>query len=417
MRCPIDPAEIGKLLSQLGQMMQGAGNAPVGWDAAVNMARTNIVQAGDPSLSDSEKKVVNTNVQLAQTWLNGVTSVPAASSSSKAWCRSEWIEETVGTWKKIVDPVAQRVQNSMNNSLPNLPGMDESQQEILKPLLAALKPMSAAMFSMQISNGIAALSSEVLCLTDIGIPLGDTTTPALIPRNIKDFASGLQINESEIIAFVSLRESAASRLFSSVTWLAPTLLGAIEEYSSQINVDNNKIAEMMSQIDPTNPNSIQEALSGGLFEQQINKTQSAALIRIERLLALIEGWVYEVVNIAASGRLPGIGSMQEAMIRRRAVGGPAEKTFGALIGLELRPKLIREAADFWNKQTLTFGTNVRDNLWNHPDLLPSIEDLQDPEFFNRIQAPLDISALDSAGIAPKEPDSQTDDGNSSSASK
>jgi putative hydrolase len=305
----------------------------------------------------------------------------------------------------------------MNNSLPNLPGMDESQQEILKPLLAALKPMSAAMFSMQISNGIAALSSEVLCLTDIGIPLGDTTTPALIPRNIKDFASGLQINESEIIAFVSLRESAASRLFSSVTWLAPTLLGAIEEYSSQINVDNNKIAEMMSQIDPTNPNSIQEALSGGLFEPQINKTQSAALIRIERLLALIEGWVYEVVNIAALGRLPGIGSMQEAMIRRRAVGGPAEKTFGALIGLELRPKLIREAADFWNKQTLTFGTNVRDNLWNHPDLLPSIEDLQDPEFFNRIQAPLDISALDSAGIAPKEPDSQTDDGNSSSASK
>ncbi len=398
-------------------MMQGAGNAPVGWDAAVNMARTNIVQAGDPSLSDSEKKVVNTNVQLAQTWLNGVTSVPAASSSSKAWCRSEWIEETVDTWKKIVDPVAQRVQNSMNNSLPNLPGMDESQQEILKPLLAALKPMSAAMFSMQISNGIAALSSEVLCLTDIGIPLGDTTTPALIPRNIKDFASGLQINESEIIAFISLRESAASRLFSSVTWLAPTLLGAIEEYSSQINVDNNKIAEMMSQIDPTNPNSIQEALSGGLFEPQINKTQSAALIRIERLLALIEGWVYEVVNIAALGRLPGIGSMQEAMIRRRAVGGPAEKTFGALIGLELRPKLIREAADFWSKQTLTFGTNVRDNLWNHPDLLPSIEDLQDPEFFNRIQAPLDISALDSAGIAPKEPDSQTDDGNSSSASK
>ena len=417
MRCPIDPAEIGKLLSQLGQMMQGAGNAPVGWDAAVNMARTNIVQAGDPSLSDSEKKVVNTNVQLAQTWLNGVTSVPAASSSSKAWCRSEWIEETVDTWKKIVDPVAQRVQNSMNNSLPNLPGMDESQQEILKPLLAALKPMSAAMFSMQISNGITALSSEVLCLTDIGIPLGDTTTPALIPRNIKDFASGLQINESEIIAFISLRESAASRLFSSVTWLAPTLLGAIEEYSSQINVDNNKIAEMMSQIDPTNPNSIQEALSGGLFEPQINKTQSAALIRIERLLALIEGWVYEVVNIAALGRLPGIGSMQEAMIRRRAVGGPAENTFGALIGLELRPKLIREAADFWSKQTLTFGTNVRDNLWNHPDLLPSIEDLQDPEFFNRIQAPLDISALDSAGIAPKEPDSQTDDGNSSSASK
>ena len=417
MRYPIDPSEIGKLLSQLGQMMQGAGNAPVGWSAAVNMARTNVVQTGDPSVNDSEIKEINTNVQLAQTWLNGVTTVPAASTTSKAWCRSEWIDATVSTWQKIVDPVAQRVQNSMSNSLPNIPGVDESQQEMLKPLLDALKPMSAAMFSMQISNGLAALSSEVLCLTDIGIPLGDTTTPALIPRNIKEFAKGLTINESEIIAFVALRESAASRLFSSVNWLAPTLLGAIEEYSSQINVDSNRISELMGQIDPTNPLSIQEALSGGLFEPQLNASQTAALMRTERLLALIEGWIYEVVNIAALGRLPGIAALQEAMIRRRASGGPAEKTFGALIGLELRPKLIREAAQFWNKQTLTFGTNVRDSLWNHPDLLPSIEELQDPQFFNKIQAPLDISSLDSAGIAPKEPDDQTDDGNSSSASK
>ena len=417
MRYPIDPSEIGKLLSQLGQMMQGAGNAPVGWSAAVNMARTNVVQTGDPSVNDSEIKEINTNVQLAQTWLNGVTTVPAASTTSKALCRSEWIEATVSTWQKIVDPVAQRVQNSMSNSLPNIPGVDESQQEMLKPLLDALKPMSAAMFSMQISNGLAALSSEVLCLTDIGIPLGDTTTPALIPRNIKEFAKELNINESEIIAFVALRESAASRLFSSVNWLAPTLLGAIEEYSSQISVDSNRISELMGQIDQTNPLSIQEALSGGLFEPQLNASQTAALMRTERLLALIEGWIYEVVNIAALGRLPGIAALQEAMIRRRASGGPAEKTFGALIGLELRPKLIREAAQFWNKQTLTFGTNVRDSLWNHPDLLPSIEELQDPQFFNKIQAPLDISSLYSAGIAPKEPDDQTDDGNSSSASK
>ena len=417
MRCPIDPSEIGKLLSQLGQMMQGAGNAPVGWPAAVNMARTSVVQAGDPSVNDSEKKEVIKNIELAQTWLNGATTVPAASTNSKAWCRSELIEATVGTWQKIVDPVAQRVQNSMSNSLPNIPGIDDSQKEMLKPLLDALKPMSAAMFSMQISNGLAALSSEVLCLTDIGIPLGDTTTPALIPRNIKEFAKDLTINESEILAFVALRECAASRLFSSVSWLAPTLLSAIEEYSSQISVDNNKISEVMGQIDPTNPESIQSALSGGLFEPKLTDSQSAALVRTELLLALVEGWIYEVVNIAATGRLPGIASLQEAMTRRRAVGGPAEKTFGALIGLQLRPKLIREAAVFWNKQTITFGTNQRDGLWNHPDLLPSIDELQDPEFFNKIQAPLDISALDSAGIAPKEPDDQTDDGNSSSASK
>ncbi len=391
MRCHIDPSEIGKLLSQLGQMMQGAGNAPVGWDAAVNMARTNVVQAGDPSVNENEVKIVKTNVQLAQTWLDAITSVPAASSSSNAWCRSEWIEATVKTWQKIVDPVAQRVQNSMSQAMPNIPGMESAQQEMLKPLLDALKPMSAAMFSMQISNGLAALSSEVLCLTDIGIPLGDTSVPSLVPRNINEFAKGLEIDSTEIFAFIALREAAASRLFASATWLAPRLLGGIQEYSSEISVDGNKINEVMGQIDPTNPESIQDLLTSGIFEPQLSPAQNSALLRTELLLALIEGWIYEIVNEAAKNRLPNISSLQEAMRRRRAAGGPAEKTFGALIGLELRPKLLREAAQFWNVQTTAHGSKIRDEIWNHPDLLPSIEDLQNPETFTKLQAPLDIS--------------------------
>ena len=398
-------------------MLQSSGNAPVGWDSAVNMARTNVVQAGDPSVSEQEKKEVKSNIELAQNWLNSVTNFSTKTINSNSWCRSEWIQATVPTWKKIVEPVAQRVQKSMTNSLPNIPGMDEGQQAMLKPLLESLKPMSAAMFSMQVSNGLSALASEVLCLTDIGLPLGDTSIPSLIPRNIKEFSVGLSVPESDFFVFIALRETAASRLFSNVAWLSPTLLSAIEEYSSQISVSNNKVNDLMSQIDPTNPESIQEIISGGLFEPELNESQKSALKRTERLLALIEGWIVEIVNNAATNRLPSLNSLQEAMNRRRAEGGPAEKTFGALIGLELRPKLMREASQFWKQQTKVNGIEKRDSLWSHPDLLPSLEDLQNPEFFNQIQAPLDISSLSTLGEAPKEDDENTDDGNSSNASK
>ena len=398
-------------------MLQSSGNAPVGWDAAVNMARTNVVQAGDPSVSEQEKKEVKSNIELAQNWLNSVTNFSTKTINSNSWCRSEWIAATVPTWKKIVEPVAQRVQKSMTNSFPNIPGMDEGQQAMLKPLLESLKPMSAAMFSMQVSNGLSALASEVLCLTDIGLPLGDTSIPSLIPRNIKEFSNGLSVTESDFFVFIALRETAASRLFSNVAWLSPTLLSAIEEYSSQISVSNNKVNDLMSQIDPTNPESIQEIISGGLFEPELNESQKSALKRTERLLALIEGWIVEIVNNAATNRLPSLNSLQEAMNRRRAEGGPAEKTFGALIGLELRPKLMREASQFWKQQTKVNGIEKRDSLWSHPDLLPSLEDLQNPEFFNQIQAPLDISSLSTLGEAPKEDDENTDDGNSSNASK
>ena len=341
-------------------MLQSSGNAPVGWDSAVNMARTNVVQAGDPSVSEQEKKEVKSNIELAQNWLNSVTNFSTKTINSNSWCRSEWIAATVPTWKKIVEPVAQRVQKSMTNSLPNIPGMDEGQQAMLKPLLESLKPMSAAMFSMQVSNGLSALASEVLCLTDIGLPLGDTSIPSLIPRNIKEFSNGLSVTESDFFVFIALRETAASRLFSNVAWLSPTLLSAIEEYSSQLSVSNNKVNDLMSQIDPTNPESIQEIISGGLFEPELNESQKSALKRTERLLALIEGWIVEIVNNAATNRLPSLNSLQEAMNRRRAEGGPAEKTFGALIGLELRPKLMREASQFWKQQTKVNGIEKRD---------------------------------------------------------
>ena len=37
----------------------------------------------------------------------------------------------------------------------------------------------------------------------------------------------------------------------------------------------------------------------------------------------------------------------EAVRRRRAAGGPAEQTFAALVGLELRPRRLRDAANLW----------------------------------------------------------------------
>ncbi len=98
----------------------------------------------------------------------------------------------------------------------------------------------------------------------------------------------------------------------------------------------------MPQIDPANPEAIQEALSGAaLFQPEDTPQQKAALSRLETALALVEGWVDTVVDAAARDRPAGTGSDGEAVRRRRATGGPAEYTFATLVGLELRPRRCR----------------------------------------------------------------------------
>jgi putative hydrolase len=118
-------------------------------------------------------------------------------------------------------------------------------------------------------------------------------------------------------------------------------------------------------------------VSGALIPPK-TPAQLAALGRLETMLALIEGWV-DVVTAEATTRLPKSDAIAETVRRRRASGGPAESAFSTLVGLELRPRRLREAAALWQKLTDAVGADRRDALWSHPDLVPAPEDIDDPD--------------------------------------
>ena len=102
---------------------------------------------------------------------------------------------------------------------------------------------------------------------------------------------------------------------------------------------------------------------------------------------------------AAATGCPQADALAEAIRRRRATGGPAERTFATLVGLELRPRRLREAAAIWRGLTDARGIAGREAIWSHPDLLPTTEDLDDPEGFVRGRPELDISDLEAEGRA------------------
>ena len=132
-------------------------------------------------------------------------------------------------------------------------------------------------------------------------------------------------------------------------------------------------------------------MSGELIPPKSDE-QLAALARLETMLALIDGWV-DVITAAATVRLPRSAAIAETVRRRRAAGGPAESAFATLVGLELRPRRLREAAAMWRQVTEAVGAEKRDALWFHPDLVPTSEDITDPTaLIARItagEAPLD----------------------------
>ncbi|MGH3406027.1 MAG: zinc-dependent metalloprotease, partial [Streptosporangiaceae bacterium] len=66
------------------------------------------------------------------------------------------------------------------------------------------------------------------------------------------------------------------------------------------------------------------------------------------------------------------------------------------VGLELRPRRLREAATIWLGLTQERGTSGRDAVWAHPDLLPTADDFDDTDGFVRGRPELDISDLETS---------------------
>jgi putative hydrolase len=413
-----DPQQFADALRQFADLLSWQGG-PVNWDLAKNVARHAIVAAGDPSVLDAQRREVTEAVRLADLWLDEVTSFPSGIRKIEAWSRSEWLEATFPVWAKLCDPIAAKGVEAMGGMLNIDPAQlgedipEEMRQALgafgggagglggLAGLSAMLRQIGGAMIGSQTGTAVGELAREVVGSSDIGLPLGPEGVAALLPAGVAQFGQGLSIDAGEVRLFLALREAAHQRLFAHVPWLRAHLLGAVEQYASGITVDMARLQEAIPDVDITNPEALRDALAGeGLFRPEDTPTQKAALVRLETALALVEGWVATVVSAAARDRLTHADALAEAVRRRRATGGPAERTFATLVGLELRPRRLREAAAIWQGLTEARGADGRDALWSHPDLLPAADDLENPDTFVHGQPELDISDLEDGDDLP-----------------
>jgi putative hydrolase len=389
----LNPADLGAAFQQLGQMLSYEGG-PVNWDMAKDIARQTVAQGTpdgrkDATVGRADREWIEEAVRLADLWLDGVTSLPSGAGSAVAWSRAEWVEATLPVWKELVDPVAERVAGAMGDVMP------AEMQAMTGPLLGMMRSMGGVMFGTQIGQALGTLAGEVVGSTDVGLPLGPSGKAALLPANIESFGAGLGVPQEEVRLYLALREAAHQRLFAHVPWLRAHLFGAVEGYARGIKVDTDRLEEAVGQLDPTQPEQLQEALQRGMLQPEDTPEQKAALARLETALALVEGWVDAVVHAAAAPHLPSAGALRETLRRRRATGGPAEQTFAALIGLELRPRRLRDASRLWASLTDAHGVEGRDGLWAHPDMLPTAADLDDPDgFVHRDSTDFDFSELD-----------------------
>lgn len=384
--------DLSQIFGQIQSLMQPY-DGPLNWDVALDTARKNAAATPDPTPSQRQKDAVADAVRLADHWLEETTAFPSAIVTATAWSKAEWIVNTTDVWKQLVEPVAESSVSSLSGALP------EEVAAMAGPMAGFLGKAVGALLANQVGSGLGALANEVLSLSDVGVPLAAPGRAALLPTNVAPFAEGLGVDEDDVLLYLALREAAHQRLFGGVPWLRDHLIGAVRDYAAGVEVNlqaiQERIEEQMRGVDMNNPESLQQLFEGGMFELPQSPKQKAALERLEIALALVEGWVDEVVTMATADRMPAATKLQEAVRRRRAAGGPAEQAFANLVGLELRPRRLRDAATLWGSLRDRQGVEARDGVWMSPALLPTSADLDDPLGFREgAEAPEALTEAD-----------------------
>lgn len=328
------------------------------------------------------------SISKANLWLDITTNFNPAPGNPDILSRGNWVEGTIESWIKFATPVARAISDAFTSVIANrFSDIDDAEISgvfagvVPIPLpkgmnnpVQLMKLLANTSFAMQLGSAAGALSHEVHGSFDQGIALLKNPAGGLIPYNCIDYAKVWGLNTTEVMDYLALRELAHARLFASVPWLMTRFEALIIKYSNGINIDLDAMEDQLRDVDPMNPEAISGAVNLSKVGNNDSDEQKQALKSFETLLALTEGWVDCVTWRAGMAHIPHIDQLREMTRRERAAGGPAEVTFESLLGLNLRPKRMREAADLWEKITQENGIEKRDSLWAHPDLLPELHE-------------------------------------------
>lgn len=393
---PSDPASLAAIFSQLQQAMNQAGDG-IDWSIALRQGEQS-ASAEQRQLTDEERARYDQAFQVASLWLDEAVEVSSLPAGPELMTRRSWVVSTMPVWTQLAEPVALSIADSLTRVMSEQ--APEEMRTMIQGASRMLRGVGGTLFAMQLGQVVGQLATEVVSGGDIGLPLLEDGRAAILPQNVAEFGTDLEIPSDQVELYLAVRELAHARLFRHARWLRLHMITSITTFAQGIDIDLERLERLADGFDPANTDELREAVVNGELIRPRSETQQAALDRLETMLALIEGWV-DVVTSDATARLPKAAQIAETIRRRRASGGPAESALATLVGLELRPRRLREAAAMWRAVTEAVGVDGRDALWAHPDLLPTSADLDDPAAL--------VARLSSGGDALSEAEAEFDE--------
>lgn len=334
----------------------------VDWDSAARIAKR--VAGASPPLTPVQRAQLVEDfgevVPQAQRLVLEFTGLPPAPERARAWVmtRSEWIDQNLRGFRRLIEPLAERVP-VRSNSL--------------------FSPVRRHALALQLGLLMGYLSKKVLGQYDLFLPPEDQGLVYFVGPNVVTVERRFRFPERDFRLWIALHEVAHQLQFGGVPWLRDHVSGLVDSYFDSIQLDPKQLIEALRRA-------VQEIRSGqsewkgiGILFLLMTPEQRKTFREMQAVMSLLEGHGNFVMDELAKDSVDEGARMRRTLKERRASGGGIEKSFQRAIGFEAKVRQYDQGERFVAEVVESVGMDGFNRVWQERSNLPTMEEVARPE--------------------------------------
>lgn len=321
--------------------------------------------------------------------------LPAELPPLEAVDRPTWIAANLSSMRPILEPLAQQsgsIGRARSKRRPRKAGGQD-----LAPLYDALAAAGGLLLGAQVGAMAGMLSQRVLGQYDLAL-LDPAHPPRLllVAPNLAQAARNMQVEDEQLLSWVTIHELTHAIQFSGAPWLREHLAGLLQELIAGLQVTVS-LGALLRPPDPRDLRGLAERLRRGeILRLTLGEKRWQLVSRMQATMSLVEGHAEHVMDAVGAEALPSLPRLRAAMSRRREGRGLPWRIVERLLGLELKLRQYEDGRRFCDAvvaagalcngaqsgaRSGAGGPELLARVWESPEHLPSAAELANPDLW------------------------------------
>ena len=311
---------------------------------------------------------------VAHTGLEPLEPIPAA----EVVARAAWAEANLDSLSLLLDPVAERLDARLAGA---------------GAFAGALRLATGMTLAAEVGLVTGYMSQRVLGQYELALLQPDSPPRLLfVAVNLKRGVADLGVDQEGFLRWVTVHELTHALQFGGVPWLREYLGGLLHRYlrTVDVRIQHGSAGGLPSLPDPAEL--VKRFRDGGLVALVQTREQRGIMNRMQAAMAVIEGHAEHVMDALAPELVPHYEGMRAAMDNRRRTRSTPERILQRLLGMELKLRQYELGKSFCDSVVAEGGIETLNGVWQRPEALPTLDELERPERWLSRQAAAPASA-------------------------